>query len=273
MANRRAFLRDSAVLLGGAALGRPGVFSGSGCYLVANVPAFEMGLYRDGLLERKYDISVGKPNNPENRKNPETETPLGNYEILSKAQWENQFAGTWMKFKRNPDRKGREQGGWGIHGSPCEELVGYTVSSGCIRMRPAEASELMETIPFRTPLVNEYRIFGMDKKERNPKESLITLRSDIYSVFENPVESLKEWLPVKERFLKTGGLRELFTESERRKDQYYRAVWEMYKKFIKPLPENTANPDVVEKNPEMREYLEKMRENKELKFELSEILI
>jgi len=270
MVSRRQFLRDSGILFG-SSLVFGGLPATSNDYkLVANIPAFEMFLYKNGKAEERYDISVGRPNKQDFRY--PTETPLGPYDIKSKAPWGKQFAGTWMRFKENPDENGEEQGGWGIHGSPCRELVGYAVSEGCIRMIPEEAKKLMENVPFHTPLKNEYKIFGLSKGF-NHKEDIITVRTDIYSIFEKPEKDFIEWLGLNERLIDRGKVQKLFSESEKMKSDHYQTVWEFYHRFIEELEPNKGHPDLVEKNPEIRNYLKKMLINKQLSFELGEIML
>ncbi len=253
MTARREFIRDSFLLLGGMLSGS--LLPQNDCILVANIPAFEMNVYKNGRNFKKYKISVGMPDDP---------TPLGDYRILTKANWENQFGGTWMRFKRNVYR-GREQGGWGIHGSPCRELVGYAITRGCIRMTPEDAEELKKTVRIGTPLRNTYDLVELE-------DGLVVLRTDIYSRAENPERNLIRKLGIPEKFINRTFLTRVLEESDKNRMVYVKTLEELYNNYIKPLPENRGHPNLVREHPEIKTYLKRMSAHEKIVFEWGEMV-
>ncbi|MEM5872166.1 MAG: L,D-transpeptidase family protein, partial [Candidatus Aenigmatarchaeota archaeon] len=160
---------------------------------------------------------------------------------------------------------GKEQGGWGIHGTLNKEFLGHALSKGCIRMAPEEAKELKEKIPIGTPLKNIYEIFGFDGE-------LLEIRTDIYNLVKDPESKIKEMLP-EQRFLNKVKLEKILEEMEKRKKIYIKTCMELYKKYIRPLDDNKPHPDLIKKYPEIKNYLKTMEENKKLVIELKEILL
>jgi hypothetical protein len=224
--------------------------------LIANIPAYSLSLYKNGEKIKDYLISVGKPRTP---------TPLGDYKIMSKANWGGSFGGTWMRFKSNPGPDGKEQGGWGIHGCIIKEFLGHAVSKGCIRMDPDEAKELKKIIPIGTPLKNIYEIVGIDIEN-----GLIEIRADIYNRVRNLKDYFLENLLVEDGFINITKLEKILEEASRRTHEYVKMAKELYRKYIRPLDEIPT--DLLQRYPKINDYLKKMEENKKLVLEFKELL-
>jgi hypothetical protein len=234
--------------------------------LVANVPDFKLVLYKNGQREKEYEVRVGMPLIFRNILG-DTRTPLGEYKILNKTDWDGPFAGSWMQFKKNPDSAGKDQGGWGIHGSPHKEFVGHALSKGCLALVPEEAEELKKTVPVGTPLSNIYEPLKLS-------DETLEMCTDFYSLMGDVRKNVLEILPFEEKFISGPKLKKVLEEAEKRKGIYIRALNELYRKYIRPLHENRPHPDLLEKNPEISsKYLKAMSENKKLVVPVEELLI
>lgn len=96
-------------------------------------------LFEGQVQIRTYPVAVGTSSTP---------TPLGNWTIIKKALWGEQFGGYFMQLSV-------PWGTYGIHGTDKPWSVGQAVSHGCVRMYNYDAAELYSTITIGTA-VNIY---------------------------------------------------------------------------------------------------------------------
>lgn len=100
----------------------------------------EMFLYRNGTLERRFEIATGRAPHL---------TPEGSFAIFVKEVVPNEpsrrelFGTRWMGLKVPGSEDGYR---YGIHGTGRTESIGHHASAGCIRMYTREAEELYEMV-------------------------------------------------------------------------------------------------------------------------------
>ena len=109
-----------------------------------------LGVYMDGRIIKLYRVSTGKS---------ETTTPLGEFtiqsrypnpvwfhkgEIVASQSPENWLGTRWLGFNKPK---------YGIHGTIYPELIGQSVSGGCIRMKNEDVEELYDLIPIGTKVI------------------------------------------------------------------------------------------------------------------------
>ncbi len=122
-------------------------------YLVLNVAARRLYVYRDGGLIRVYPTTVGRPGEP---------TPVGLFSIRAKT-----INPTWYPRGRPPVPPGpanplgtRWMGfspwGHGLHGTNTPWLIGLPASAGCVRLYNEDAEELFEMVRIGTPVLVVY---------------------------------------------------------------------------------------------------------------------
>ncbi len=141
--------------------------------IVINVPARRLTLVEGRTFVKSYPVAVGRAWTP---------TPRGNFEILQKAKdptWApkgrpvvppgpaNPLGRRWMRI--SPD-------GYGIHATNDPGSIGKVRSHGCIRMNPADASDLFDRVPLGTPVTIVYDLSGYDG-EGQPEQY-----ADVYSL-------------------------------------------------------------------------------------------
>lgn len=90
----------------------------------------------NGTLVKEYPVAVGKSS---------ALTPLGNWTIVKKALWGEQFGGHFMQLSV-------PWGIYGIHGTNKPWSIGQAVSHGCVRMYNSDAADLYNTVPIGTPV-------------------------------------------------------------------------------------------------------------------------
>jgi lipoprotein-anchoring transpeptidase ErfK/SrfK len=90
-----------------------------------------LSLFNDTTLIKTYSVAVGKPYTP---------TPLGNWTIIKKGLWGEQFGGHFMQLSI-------PFGIYGIHGTDKPWSISQAASNGCIRMYNQDAAELYNTVP------------------------------------------------------------------------------------------------------------------------------
>jgi lipoprotein-anchoring transpeptidase ErfK/SrfK len=123
-------------------------------YLVLNVAARRLYVYRDGGLIRVYPTTVGRPGEP---------TPVGLFSIRGKT-----INPTWYPPERPPVPPGPENPlgtrwmgfspwGHGLHGTNTPWLIGLPVSRGCVRLHNEDAEELFEMVRIGTPVLVVYQ--------------------------------------------------------------------------------------------------------------------
>jgi L,D-transpeptidase ErfK/SrfK len=145
--------------------------------LIINLPEKKLYHFTKGRLLKTYGVAVGKPS---------TETPMGNYSILYKTEapeWhvplsiQKEMAASGKEVKTVvPPGPGNPLGNWwmaigngiGIHSTNAPASIGYSVSHGCIRMRPRSAQELFKKVKVKTPVKIIYQPLkiGVDKENR-----------------------------------------------------------------------------------------------------------
>lgn len=140
-------------------------------YIIVDLDDNKLYLYKNGLLNKTYPVSSGKPSTP---------SPLGTWKIISKADWGEGFGGTWMGFNV-------PWGKYGIHGTDEPWTIGKDLSKGCIRMFNDDAEELKKIVPSGTKVAiikGPYGAFGIGFRTLKPGD----VGSDVYAV----QEKLKE---------------------------------------------------------------------------------
>jgi lipoprotein-anchoring transpeptidase ErfK/SrfK len=115
----------------------------------------ELTLYNGMKVVRKFGVATGQAVYP---------TPLGKFQIVVK--WKNPWwyppASPWAKGEKPvPPGPGNPLGtrwmglsapGVGIHGTPQDGSIGYSLSHGCIRMHIPQAEWLFEHVDVGTPV-------------------------------------------------------------------------------------------------------------------------
>ena len=115
----------------------------------------ELTLYNGMKVVRKFGVATGQAVYP---------TPLGKFQIVVK--WKNPWwyppASPWAKGEKPvPPGPGNPLGtrwmglsapGVGIHGTPQDGSIGYSLSHGCIRMHNPQAEWLFEHVDVGTPV-------------------------------------------------------------------------------------------------------------------------
>jgi lipoprotein-anchoring transpeptidase ErfK/SrfK len=111
-------------------------------------------LYQGSTLEDTYACAVGQPKYP---------TPNGRFEILEKKKdpWWYPPKSDWAKdLKPVPPGPGNPLGpyfmdlgnGFGIHSTPDEASLGYSVSHGCVRLSEWSAQQVFKVVEKGTPV-------------------------------------------------------------------------------------------------------------------------
>lgn len=106
----------------------------------------EKSLYLlDGsVLIKKYPVATGAHATP---------TPIGRWEVISKARWGGGFGSRWIGINV-------PWGIFGIHGTNKPSSIGYNASHGCIRMYNKDVENLFTYIKYGTPVHIYGGVFG-----------------------------------------------------------------------------------------------------------------
>lgn len=91
-------------------------------------------LFENKKCIREYPIASGKPGWP---------SPIGQWKIVKKSDWGEEFGGRWMGLNVL-------WGNYGIHGTSNEDTIGRAASHGCIRMLNRDVKELYDIVPLGT---------------------------------------------------------------------------------------------------------------------------
>ena len=101
-----------------------------------NTTSKTLKLLKNNTIIKQYPVAVGKSTTP---------TPKGNFYIIKKGLWGNQFGGHFMQLNVPYVT-------YGIHGTNKPWSIGKAISNGCIRMYSSNASELYSLIAIGTPV-------------------------------------------------------------------------------------------------------------------------
>jgi lipoprotein-anchoring transpeptidase ErfK/SrfK len=134
---------------------KPKVSEGDiGPIVVIKQSEHKLYLYQGSTLEDTYACAVGQPKYP---------TPNGRFEILEKKKdpWWYPPKSDWAKdLKPVPPGPGNPLGpyfmdlgnGFGIHSTPDEASLGYSVSHGCVRLSEWSAQQVFKVVEKGTPV-------------------------------------------------------------------------------------------------------------------------
>lgn len=157
--------------------------------IVVNIPEKKLYHFYNGQLQKTYPVSVGLPD-------PKWQTPVGNYKISYKVKdpiWkvplsiQKEMAERGQVVKKEvPAGPGNPLGKWwmalagglGIHSTNAPLSVGYSVSHGCIRMKPNGAAELWHKAPTNTPVKLIYQPVKLSIDDNN--KIFMEVYRDIY---------------------------------------------------------------------------------------------
>ena len=129
--------------------------SSFGPVIVIRRASNRLTLYRGTRAVRVFEVATGQNIYP---------TPLGRFEIVVKAEnpWWYPPASPWAKGdKPVPPGPGNPLGtrwmgidspGVGIHGTPEDGSIGYSLSHGCVRMHIPQAEWLFDHVDVGTPV-------------------------------------------------------------------------------------------------------------------------
>ncbi|MFN8578347.1 MAG: L,D-transpeptidase family protein [Candidatus Sericytochromatia bacterium] len=157
--------------------------------IVVNIPEKRLYHFHNDQLQKIYTVSVGLPS-------PKWQTPIGDYKIREKVKdpvWkvpvsiQKEMAERGQVVKKEvPAGPGNPLGKWwmslsgglGIHSTNAPLSVGYSVSHGCIRMRPLSAAELWNKVAKNTPVKIIYQPVKLSIDDNN--RIFIEVFRDIY---------------------------------------------------------------------------------------------
>ena len=107
-----------------------------GYWIVVDTNRLVLTLYRDGEVQGRWPIAVGKP---------WTMTPVGEWRIVNKGYATGVFGSRWMGLDI-------PFGSYGIHGTDRPWSIGTRASAGCIRMFNQDVERLFDLVPVGTPV-------------------------------------------------------------------------------------------------------------------------
>lgn len=88
-------------------------------------------------LEKQYPVAIGKK---------ETPSPIGQWQITSKALKKGAFGGYWLGLNAPWDT-------FGIHGTSNPSSIGNMASNGCIRMNNYDIKEVFDAVNYDTQVI------------------------------------------------------------------------------------------------------------------------
>jgi L,D-transpeptidase ErfK/SrfK len=144
--------------------------------LVINLPEKKLYHFSNGALLKSYGVAVGKPS---------TKTPMGNFSIQYKTKAPSWYVPVSIQKEMAargrpvqtvvPPGPGNPLGNWwmaigsgiGIHSTNAPASIGYSVSHGCIRMKPASAADLFKKVKVKTAVKIIYQPvkIGVDNEQ------------------------------------------------------------------------------------------------------------
>lgn len=134
-------------------------------YIVVDLDDNTLNVFKDNEFYKSYPCAGGKYSSP---------SPLGTWNIISKADWGEGFGGTWMGFDV-------PWGKYGIHGTDEPWSIGGATSEGCIRMYNDDAKDVKSYIPVGTKVTiikGPYGPFGEGYRSVRPGH----IGSDVYEI-------------------------------------------------------------------------------------------
>ncbi len=112
--------------------------------ILINIEEKRLYLFEDKKCVKQYPIASGKPGWP---------SPIGQWKIVEKSDWGEDFGGRWLGLNVL-------WGKYGIHGTSREDSIGRAASHGCIRMLNKDVKELYNIVPIGTPVTIIHGPFG-----------------------------------------------------------------------------------------------------------------
>ncbi|MCD6288380.1 MAG: L,D-transpeptidase family protein [Candidatus Hydrogenedentes bacterium] len=125
--------------------------------VVIDMSDFRMQVFANDQLFKEYDVGLGRPDSPTTPGkyvignkivNPTWYSPKG--KVYPPGDPENELGTRWMGLQPLEPNLPTDLG---IHSTIHPNTVGWASSSGCPRMRPADAEELFDILPLRTPVL------------------------------------------------------------------------------------------------------------------------
>lgn len=119
----------------------------------------------NGECIKSYPVAIGKKDTP---------SPIGTWQIKSKALMDGPFGGYWLGLNAPWDT-------FGIHGTSNPSSIGSMASNGCIRLYNWDIKELFNLIEYDTSVI----IFGGDNWLFSPYNRVILPNqkgSDVYHI-------------------------------------------------------------------------------------------
>lgn len=115
------------------------IYDGSKYVIFIDLYAFTLSVLNSTTNEcvKCYPIAIGKPSTP---------SPIGVWQVKSKALMKDPFGGFWLGLNVPWDT-------FGIHGTNTPESIGSMASNGCIRMYNHNIRELFNIIDYDTIVV------------------------------------------------------------------------------------------------------------------------
>ena len=122
--------------------------------LLLNLKTRRVFVYQGQKIIASYPVAIGRPG---------WETPTGQFRVIQMVRepvWEHPFTGQLVPSGKNNPLGARWIGLWtdganfiGFHGTPQENLIGWAVSHGCVRMRDRDIKALFEKVKIGTSVI------------------------------------------------------------------------------------------------------------------------
>ena len=122
--------------------------------LLLNLKKRRVFVYQGQKIIASYPVAIGRPG---------WETPTGEFRVIQMVRepvWEHPFTGQLVPSGKNNPLGARWIGFWtdganfiGFHGTPQENLIGWAVSHGCVRMRDRDIKALFEKVKIGTSVI------------------------------------------------------------------------------------------------------------------------
>jgi lipoprotein-anchoring transpeptidase ErfK/SrfK len=122
--------------------------------LLLNLKKRRVFVYQGQKIIASYPVAIGRRG---------WETPTGEFRVIQMVRepvWEHPFTGQLVPSGKNNPLGARWSGFWtdganfiGFHGTPQENLIGWAVSHGCVRMRDRDIKALFERVKIGTSVI------------------------------------------------------------------------------------------------------------------------